>query len=89
MFHLFVFWGVWPVIQLEEDAQQTQAHTQPQPAHGRVSAMPQEIHQERLPQSPHGERPRRNGELETTVDALTQQGSVIYCSFVLYGHTDK
>lgn len=57
--------GVRPVVQLEEDAQQAQAHAQPQPAHGRVPAVPQEVHQERLPQSAHGERARGDGELET------------------------
>lgn len=55
--------GVWPVVQPEEDAQQAQADAQPQPAHGGVPAVPQEVHQERLPQSAHGERPRGDGKL--------------------------
>ena len=52
-----------PVLQSEEDVDQAQAHPQPQQAHGRVPALPQEVHQKRLPQGAHGERPRRDRRL--------------------------
>lgn len=66
-----------PVVQPEEDAQQAQTDPQPQPAHGRVPAVPQEVHQERLPQSAHGERPRGNGELEA---AAVPRASCTHCT---------
>lgn len=64
--------GLRPFIQLEEDAQQAQADAQPQPTDGRVPAVPQEVHQERLPQSPYGECPWGNGELEPIKEALAK-----------------
>lgn len=50
--------------------------------------MPQEVHPQRLPQSPHGERARGNGELEAAVclykDNFTvTQPDVSFCSHVL------
>ncbi|XP_061635367.1 PR domain zinc finger protein 5 isoform X5 [Phyllopteryx taeniolatus] len=55
---------VRPFLQPEEDAESPQADAQPQPAHGRVPAVPQEVHAQRLPQSAHGERPRRDGRID-------------------------
>lgn len=69
--------GLRPVVQPEEDAQQTQAHPQSQPAHGRVPAVPQEVHPQRLPQSPHGERARGNGGLEAA-------GRLIFAALHVY-----
>lgn len=79
-----------PVLQPEEDAESPQADAQPQPAHGRVPALPQEVHAQRLPQSAHGERPRRDGWIDGRIvgrtdiwnNSLSQRSSTL-SKFVL------
>lgn len=55
--------GLRSVLQPEEDADPTQADSQPQPPHGRVPALPQEVYKKWLPQSAHGKCPWRNWQL--------------------------